>query len=219
MRVLLVEDDPMIGKAVEQGLHNAGFSVDWVKNGPDAELALGNDVYRAVVLDLGLPGGDGLHILTAIRKRGRDIAVLIASARDGVAERIAGLNLGADDYLVKPFDLHELVARLHATLRRQAGLSQPLLACNGLTLDPLRREVTLHAVPVAISRREFALLETLMRAAGSVVTRAALEDAIYGWGEEIESNAIEVHLHNLRKKLGSEMIKNVRGVGYRIATS
>ena len=216
MRVLLVEDDPMIGKAVQQGLRNAGFSVDWVQTGPDAELALGNDAYRALILDLGLPGKDGLQILKSIRKRGSDIAVLIASARDGVPDRIAGLNLGADDYLVKPFDLHELVARLHATLRRQTGQGQPALICGSLTLDPVAREVTLHGVLVMLSRREFALLETLMRSAGKVVARAALEEAIYGWGEEIESNAIEVHLHNLRKKLSADAIKNVRGVGYRI---
>ena len=218
MRVLLVEDDPMIGKAVQQGLRNAGFSVDWVQTGPDAELALGNDVYRAAILDLSLPGKDGLQILTSIRQQGRAIAVLIVSARDATADRISGLNLGADDYLVKPFDLHELIARLHAILRRQSGQVQPLLSSGPLTLDPLSRQVSLHASPVSLSRREFALLETLMRGMGGVVTRAALEEAIYGWGEEIESNAIEVHLHNLRKKIGIDTIKNVRGVGYRVAS-
>lgn len=218
MRVLLVEDDTMIGKAVQQGLRNAGFSVDWAQTGADAELALGNDVYRAVVLDLGLPGTDGLQILTSIRKRGLVIAVLIASARDGISDRITGLNLGADDYLVKPFDLHELIARLHATLRRQSGQVAPLLSSGHLNLDPITRAVTLHGAAIALSRREFALLETLMRGAGGVVTRVALEEAIYGWGEEIESNAIEVHLHNLRKKIGTNTIKNVRGVGYRVAS-
>lgn len=218
MRVLLVEDDAMIGKAVQQGLRNAGFSVDWVMTGPDAELALANDVYRAAILDLGLPGKDGLQILTGIRKQARALAVLIVTARDAVPDRITGLNLGADDYLVKPFDLHELIARLHASLRRLSGQGQPALSSGPLRLDPITREVSLHGAPVALSRREFALLETLLRSAGTVVTRAALEEAIYGWGEEIESNAIEVHLHNLRKKLGAETIKNVRGVGYRVAS-
>ena len=203
----------MIGKAVQQGLRSAGFSADWVQVGPDAELALANDVYRAVILDLGLPGKDGLEILKSIRQQGGDVAVLIASARDSVSDRIAGLNLGADDYLVKPFDLHELVARLHASLRRHSGQVQPALSRGGISLNPISREVSLHGTLIAVSRREFALLETLLQAAGSVVTRAALEEAIYGWGEEIESNTVEVYIHHLRRKLGKELIKTIHGAG------
>lgn len=217
MRVLLVEDDPMIGKAVQRGMHLAGCSIDWVRTGPAAELAISNDVYAAVILDLGLPGKGGLEILKAIRERGNQTPILIATARDAIEDRITGLNLGADDYLVKPFDLRELIARLHAVLRRRTGQGNPVLTCGKITLDPGTKEVTLEGTAVAVSPREFTLLETLMRKPGVVLSRETLADSIYRWGEEIESNAIEVHLHNLRKKLGASTIINVRGVGYRIA--
>lgn len=219
MRVLLVEDDPMIGKAVQQSLRIAGCSTDWVQTGAAAELAISNGVYQAIILDLGLPGKDGLQILKAMRKHGNETPVLIATARDAVEDRIAGLNLGADDYIVKPFDVRELIARLHAVLRRRTGQGNPVLACGRIMLDPCAREVTLEGMAIAVSPREFALLEALMRKPGVVISRDTLADSIYGWGEEIESNAIEVHLHNLRKKLGARTIINVRGVGYRIADS
>ncbi|MFH0131160.1 response regulator [Variovorax sp. VaC1] len=217
MRLLLVEDDPMIGKAVRQGLLNAGFTVDWTHDGPAAELALRNGVYDLAILDLGLPTKDGMALLDSMRRGGNHLPVLIATARDAVSARIAGLNAGADDYLVKPFDMDELVARVHALLRRHAGRGSSLLAAGDLLLDPLRKTVTQGGQPVALSAREFALLETLMQRPGVVLSREKLEESLYGWGEEIGSNAVEVHLHYLRKKLGAAVIVNVRGVGYRVA--
>ncbi len=219
MRVLLIEDDPMIGKAVLQGMRNASFSVDWVQRASAAEQALSTDVYALVILDLGLPGKDGLQILKKLREQGSATPVVIATARDAVADRINGLNLGADDYVVKPFDLHELIARVRAVLRRHAGSGNPVLEFGGLLLDPIHKTVSRAGVPLDVSRREFAILEILMRNPGAVVSRELLEDSVYGWGEEVGSNAVEVHLHNLRKKLGPERIKNVRGVGYRITES
>ena len=217
MRLLLVEDDPMIGRAVRQGLGDAGFAVDWVTDGRSAELALANGVYDLAVLDLGLPGKDGMMVLQDLRARGDALPVLIVTARDAVAQRIAGLNAGADDYVPKPFDLDELIARVRALLRRHAGGGAPLMQCGALTLDPVRRQVTMGGEPVALSAREFALLETLMRRPGAVLSREQLEDALYGWNEEIASNAVEVHLHNLRRKLGAGVIRNVRGVGYKVS--
>ena len=216
MRILLIEDDAMIGKAVRHGLVDAGFAVDWVGDARAAELALGNGVYDLAVLDLGLPGKDGMALLAALRARGDGLPVLIASARDRVRDRIAGLEAGADDYVLKPFDLDELVARVRALLRRHAGSASPLLHSGALTLDPVRKVVLRGAEAIALSAREFAILEALMRRPGAVLSRAQLEESVYGWGEEIGSNAIEVHLHHLRKKLGAETIKNVRGVGYRV---
>ena len=216
MRLLLVEDDPMIGEAVRKGLVDAGFTIDWVRDGHAAELALGHDVYALALLDLGLPRKDGLSVLQGLRTRKQDVPVLIITARDAVAERVAGLNAGADDYLVKPFDLDELIARVHALLRRYAGSPSPVLTCGVLELDPIHKVVKLREKPVELSAREFSLLEALMQKPGSVLSRATLEEAVYGWGEEVESNAIEVHLHHLRRKLGAEFIKNVRGVGYRV---
>jgi two-component system response regulator QseB len=217
MRILVVEDDPMIGKSIMRGLENAGFSADWVRDGRAAELAIGNGVYHLVVLDLGLPKKDGAEIVRSVRARRNDVPILIATARDSIADRVGGLNAGADDYLVKPFDLDELIARVRALLRRHAGSGQPTLQCGELVLDPVARTVKLSGSEVDLSAREFAILETLMRKPGAVLSREALEETIYGWGEEIASNAIEVHLHNLRKKLGAERIRNVRGVGYRVA--
>ena len=216
MRLLLIEDDAMIGDALRSGLVAAGFSVDWVLDGRTAELSLAADDHDLAILDLGLPGKSGMAVLQALRARGQKTPVLIASARDAVDDRIAGLNAGADDYVLKPFDLNEMIARIRAVLRRHAGGATPLLACGAIVLDPLRRVVTCHGDPVPLSAREFAVLEALMQRPGAVLSRHKLEETVYGWGEEVGSNAIEVHLHNLRKKLGSQAIRNVRGVGYRI---
>ena len=217
MRILLIEDDAMIGKAVRRGLAQAGFAVDWVTDGRAAELSLGNGVYDLAVLDLGLPKKDGMAILATLRGMGNSMPVLIASARDTVRDRIAGLEAGADDYVLKPFDLDELVARVRALLRRHAGSASPLLQFGSLTLDPVRKTVTHEGVLVELSAKEFSVLETLMQRPGAVLSRAQIEESVYGWGEEVGSNAIEVHLHRLRKKLGGGVIKNVRGVGYRVA--
>ena len=216
MRILLIEDDAMIGKAVRSGLADAGFAVDWVTDGRAAELALANDVYDLAVLDLGLPKKDGMAILASMRSMGNAMPVLIASARDAVRDRISGLEAGADDYVLKPFDLDELVARVRALLRRNAGSGSPVLKFGSLMLDPLRKLVTQGDATVDLSAKEFAVLEALMRRPGAVLSRAQLEESVYGWGDEVGSNAIEVHLHHLRKKLGAAVIKNVRGVGYRV---
>ncbi len=216
MRLLLIEDDPMIGRAIRQGLLDAGFTVDWVTDGASAQLALANDVYELAVLHLGLTGKDGMTLLRELRARGVALPILVATARDTVAERIAGLNAGADDYLLKPFDLDELVARVRALLRRQAGRAEPEMRCGALALDPVRREVRLQGTPVALSAREFKILEALLQRPGAVLSREQLEDAVYGWQEEVGSNAIEVHLHHLRRKLGADTIRNVRGVGYKL---
>jgi two-component system, OmpR family, response regulator len=216
MRLLLVEDDPMIGRAMGQGLRHAGFTVDWVSDGRAAELALANGVYDLAVLDLGIPRKDGMALLRELRARRDLLPVLIVTARDAVADRIDGLNAGADDYVLKPFDLDELVARVRALLRRRAGGATPLLECGGLTLDSVRREVRRNGEEIQLSAREFALLEALMQRPGAVLSRMQLEDAVYGWGQEVGSNAVEVHLHNLRRKLGPEIIRNVRGAGYKV---
>ena len=217
MKILLVEDDSMIGKAVRQGLTLAGFSVDWAQDGRAAQLSLAHDVYNLVVLDLGLPHQDGIEILKSARARGNNIPVLIATARDSVADRIAGLNAGADDYVVKPFDLDELVARIRALLRRHAGSGSPVVTYGALSFDTIGKTVSLRGVVLDLSARETGILEALMQKPGAVLSKEALEEALYGWGQEIGSNAIEVHLHNLRKKLGPDVIRNVRGVGYRVA--
>ena len=217
MRILLIEDDAMIGKAIRQGLSQSGFAVDWVADGRAAELSLANGVYDLAILDLGLPRKDGMAILTTLRGLGNSMPVLIASARDTVRDRIAGLEAGADDYVLKPFDLNELIARVRALLRRQTGSATTSLRVGDLSLDPVRKVVTLGGRVVDVSARELAILEALMRRPGAVLSRAKLEDSVYGWGEEVGSNAIEVHLHNLRRKLGSHRIRNVRGVGYRVS--
>lgn len=219
MRLLLIEDDDMIGRAVRQGLVSAGFAVDWVQDARAAQLSLSTGVYDLAILDLGLPRGDGMELLKDLRQGGDSMPVLIASARDTVKDRIAGLEAGADDYVLKPFDLDELVARVRALLRRHAGSGSPVMRHGDLALDPVRKEVTLAHRLVELSAREFAVLEALMQKPGAVLSRERLEEAVYGWGQEVTSNSIEVHLHNLRKKLGSETIKNVRGVGYRIGNA
>ena len=216
MRILLIEDDAMIGKSVRQGLSQAGFAVDWVTDGRAAELSLDTGVYDLAILDLGLPKKDGMAVLSTLRAMGNSMPVLIASARDTVRDRISGLEAGADDYVLKPFDLDELVARVRALLRRHAGSGSPFLKFGGLMLDPMRKSVTQNGEGVDLSAKEFAVLEALMQRPGAVLSREKLEESVYGWGEEVGSNAIEVHLHHLRKKLGSATIRNVRGVGYRV---
>ncbi|HEY4066995.1 MAG TPA: response regulator [Burkholderiaceae bacterium] len=216
MRLLLIEDDPMIGRAVQHGLDKAGFAVDWVTDGRSGESAAANGVYDLIVLDLGLPRVDGLALLQTLRARSDSVPVLIASARDGVPERIKGLNAGADDYLLKPFDLDELIARVRALLRRRNGSATPVLSAGTLSLDPVRRQVLQDGREVSLTAKEFAVLEALLQRPGAVLSRERLEESIYGWAEEIGSNAVEVHLHNLRRKLGANVILNVRGVGYRI---
>lgn len=217
MRVLVVEDDAMIGRAVVAGLHEQGYAVDWVRDGAEAELALAHAVYDLALLDLGLPRRDGFEVLKGVRRAKNDLPVLIITARDSVADRIAGLDNGADDYLVKPFDLDELLARTRAVMRRHGGRAQSLIQFGTLTIDPVKRRVQFRNSEVELSPREFAVLEALMKEPGAVVSRERLEDAVYGWGEEIGSNSIEVHVHHLRRKLAPELIRNVRGVGYRIA--
>jgi two-component system response regulator QseB len=207
----------MIGRAMQTGLRKAGFSLDWVQDGRAAELSLANGDYSLAVLDLGLPAKGGMEVLSALRAAGNSTPVLIATARDAVQDRIAGLNAGADDYVLKPFDLDELIARIRVLLRRSAGSATPLLARGPLTLDPVRRVVALDGREVDISPKEFAVLQALMQRAGAVLSREQLEESVYSWGDQVGSNAIEVHLHHLRKKLGSDIIKNVRGVGYRLS--
>ena len=216
MRLLLVEDDPMIGAGLRTGLRQAGYTADWVQDASAAELAVAHHDYDAVVLDLGLPGRDGLDLLAGWRRRALAMPVLIVTARDAVADRIQGLDAGADDYLVKPFDLDELAARLRALLRRRGGRAAPQLVNGDLSLDPATREVRLGDAPIALSAREFGILHALLEQPGVPLSRAQLEDRLYGWDEEIGSNAVEVHIHALRRKLGSERIRNVRGVGYMV---
>ena len=218
MRLLLVEDDPMIGASVERSLRAAGHAVDWAKDGVSAADALRGEPYEAVVLDLGLPGRGGLDVLRDLRRRGDRTPVLVATARDAVADRVAGLDAGADDYLVKPFDLEELAARLRAVQRRSEGRAAPRLEHAGLVLDPASHEVTVDGTPVSLSAREFEILHALLEHPGRPLSRTRLEERLYGWGDEVESNAVEVHVHALRRKLGARWIKTLRGVGYVVPT-
>ena len=216
MRILLVEDDPMIGESVVSGLASEGHAVDWVRDGVAAETAVATTPYALVLLDLGLPRRDGLEVLKGLRARKLDLPVLVMTARDTVRDRVAGLDAGADDYLVKPFDLDELSARVRALTRRAAGRAEPLVECGPLVLNPVTHAVRWHGAPVEVSGREFALLSALAERPGAVVSRAQLEEKLYGWNESIGSNAVEVHIHNLRRKLGDEVIHTVRGLGYRL---
>lgn len=216
MRILLVEDDTMIGEAVRDLLRAEHYAVDWVRDGELADTALRTQDYDLLLLDLGLPRRDGLEVLRALRRRKARLPVLIATARDSVAERIAGLDAGADDYVLKPYDLDELLARIRALLRRAAGRAEPVYEHMGVAIDPATREVTVKGEPVLLSAREWAVLEPLLARPGRVLSRAQLEDKLYGWKDEISSNAVEVYIHGLRKKLGAELIHNVRGVGYMV---
>ena len=216
MRLLLVEDDPMIGASVQSGLRQEGYSVDWVRDGAAADLAVANGVYELILLDLGLPRKSGLDLLSGLRKKGLATPVLVITARDSVADRVKGLDAGADDYLVKPFDLDELSARIRALMRRQGGRASPVIEHGALSLNPATHEVALNGQPVKLSAREFALLHALLEQPGVPLSRAQLEERLYGWDEEVESNTVEVYIHSLRRKLGAEWIRNVRGVGYRV---
>jgi DNA-binding response OmpR family regulator len=214
MRILLAEDDPQLGDGLTVGLRQDGYAVDWVKDGVAADLALASEDFDLLVLDLGLPRLSGMEVLAHLRGRGQALAVLILTARDATGDKIAGLDAGADDYLVKPIDLDELAARVRALARRTAGRAAPLLQLGDLVLDPAARQVTLAGVQVDLSVREFSLLQTLMENNGRVMTRAQLEGSLYGWRDEPDSNALEVHIHHLRKKLGTDRIRTLRGVGY-----
>lgn len=216
MRLLLVEDDRMIGESICDGLAQEGHTVDWVRDGPAADNAIAVEPYGAVLLDLGLPRRDGLEVLRRLRAARNDVPVLVITARDAISDRVKGLDAGADDYLVKPFDLDELAARVRALSRRAAGRAQPLVERGPVTLDPATREVRVHGRPVSLSGREYALLEALTARPGLVLSREQLEERLYGWGEEVGSNAVEVHIHNLRRKLGTDVIRTERGMGYSI---
>jgi two-component system OmpR family response regulator/two-component system response regulator QseB len=219
MRILLVEDDPLLGDGIQAGLKQAGFGVDWSRDGLEAWHALSAESYAAVVLDLGLPRLSGLDLLRRLRASGNRVPVMILTARDRVEDRITGLDSGADDYLTKPFDLHELAARLRALVRRSHGQAAPRLRVGPVEIDPAARSASFEGRPVELSAREFALLQALALNAGRVLSRAQLEQALYGWGEEVGSNAIEVHIHHLRRKLSADLIRTVRGVGYTLAAA
>ena len=214
MRILLVEDDRMIGAGLRAALRQGGHAVDWVTDGRAADGALATEAFDLVLLDLGLPQLDGLEVLRALRGRGNDTPVIVLTARDALANRVAGLDAGADDYLVKPFELDELLARMRAVTRRHSGRADGTLEVGAVRLDPATKQVWLGGAPVLLSAREFALLEALMARPGAILSRAQLEDRLYGWGDAVESNAISVYIHQLRRKLGEDFIHTVRGVGY-----
>ncbi len=216
MRILLIEDDPLIGEAIRAGLAQNGWSAEWVRDAARASGALVDHGFNAVVLDLGLPDRDGLDWLRAFRQAGERLPVIVASARDGLADRLAALDIGADDFLVKPFALDELSARLRALVRRSAGRSVDTIVHHGLSVDPITRETTLHGRAIDLSAREYAVLSVLLERPGTLRSRAAIEQRVYGASGEVGSNALEVHVHALRRKLGAEAIVTVRGVGYRM---
>lgn len=214
MRVLLVEDDRMIGDALRLALRHEGWAVDWVRDGEAARQTLATETFELVLLDLGLPGLDGLAVLRSLRARHDRTPVIVLTARDALADRVAGLDSGADDYVVKPVEVEELSARMRAVLRRHTGRAEPALVCGDVTLDPATKQVMRQGEPVLLSAREYALLEALMLRPGAILSRAQLEDRLYGWGDAVESNAISVYIHQLRRKLGADFIRNIRGVGY-----
>lgn len=214
MRLLLVEDDALLGNGIEAGLKQAGFAVDWARDGREAQLALAATEYELVVLDLGLPRVTGMQVLRQLRSDGSDLPVLVLTARDTVRDRVAGLEAGADDYLIKPFDLAELVARIRALLRRAHGRGVTTIRYRDLLLQPDSLSVTRGEEQIQLSARECAILTDLLEHRGTALSRARLEESLYGWNEEVDSNAVEVHIHNLRKKLGTDLIKTIRGVGY-----
>lgn len=215
MRVLLVEDDELLGDGLQAGLRQAGYTAEWLTDGLQARAALATEDYAAVVLDLGLPRLDGIGLLRELRAAGNKTPVLVLTARDSTLDKIKGLDSGADDYLVKPVDLDELAARLRALIRRAGGIAAPVIRAGAVELDPAARHVRLRGEPVEVSAKELAVLEMLMRNAGRIVSRGQLESALYGWDEGVESNAVEVHVHHLRRKLGAERIRTLRGLGYR----
>ncbi len=217
MRLLLVEDDPLLGDGLQAGLEEAGYRVEWVRDGVTADRALTTNEYSMVVLDLGLPRRDGLSVLKELRRRGDDVPVLLLTARDTVVDRVRGLDAGADDYLVKPFDLDELTARLRALQRRRSGRATREIVHGTLVLRPEERTVTLAGEAVELPPKEFAILRELLENAGRVVSRQRLEETLYGWEEGVESNAIEVYIHHLRRRLGRDLIRTVRGVGYLVS--
>ena len=214
MRILVVEDDPLLGDGLQAGLRQRGFDVDWLKDGVAAELAIRGEPYKAVVLDLGLPRLGGLDLLRRERAKGSSIPILVLTARDAIGDRVKGFDTGADDYVVKPVDLDELAARLRALIRRSQGEATPVLAIGALRLDPAARTVTFHGEQVELQAKEFNLLHEFMANAGRVLTRGEIENRLYAYGDEIESNAVEVHVHHLRRKLAPALIRTVRGVGY-----
>ncbi len=218
MRVLLVEDDAMIGEAIQGALKDASYAADWVKNGQTALSTLAGQHYDLVLLDLGLPGKDGLEVLASIRAKQNPVPLLIITARDGLEDRLRGLDGGADDYVLKPFEMAELLARMRAVLRRKGGSAQTVLSNGVVSLDPATREAVVKSgAPTQLSNREFSLLQALLVRPGAILSRSDLEDRIYGWGEEVESNAVEFLIHALRRKLGGDVIKNVRGVGWMVS--
>ena len=217
MRLLLVEDDTMIGESISEALTGEHYALDWVKDGNSAELALANGVYDLLLLDLGLPKKQGLQVLKDYRKQGATLPVLILTARDALADKVAGLDAGADDYLVKPFDLDELFARVRALLRRHSGRIQPVISVGAVSCNPASCEVTIGEQLINLSAREFALLMALLDPPGRVLSLSALEEKLYSWDNEVASNSVEVLIHRLRKKLGADFIVNVRGVGYKVA--
>jgi two-component system OmpR family response regulator len=220
MRILLVEDDPMIGEATQGALNDASYATDWVKNGLTALATLDTQHYDLVLLDLGLPGKDGLDVLDSIRARNNPVPLLIITARDDLGDRLRGLDGGADDYLLKPFDMAELLARIRAVLRRKGGAALSVLDNGVVSLDLISKQATsLENRDIQLSSREFALLQALMIRPGAILSRSELEDRIYGWGNEVESNAVEFLIHALRRKLGSHVIKNVRGMGWMVSKS
>jgi two-component system response regulator QseB len=216
MRILLVEDDIMIGESLGRALTQNGHAIDWLRDGVSADAALRAQTFDMVLLDLGLPGREGLEVLRRLRARGDALPVIILTARESLSDRVSGLDAGADDYLTKPFELKELEARIRALERRHFGFHKPLLQCGELTLDPVAHEVRFHGEVVALSAREYQILHLLVRRPGAIVSRADLEEQLYNWQTEIESNAVEVHIHRLRQKLDSRIIRTVRGLGYQV---
>jgi two-component system, OmpR family, response regulator QseB len=214
MRVLIVEDDEMIAQGLQTALRRGGFAVDWMRDGKNAATALLASTFDVVLLDLGLPHRDGIDVLRELRRRGDATPVIILTARDEIQHRVAGLDAGADDYIVKPFDLDEMMARMRSVLRRAAGRSDPGIQHGDLRLDPVTRTVERSGLPVSLSAHEYAVLEALLQRPGAVLSRSQLEDRLYGWGDQIGSNAVEVYIHGLRRKLGSDAIRTLRGVGY-----
>jgi DNA-binding response OmpR family regulator len=215
MRILLVEDDELLGDGLQAGLRHAGYTAEWLKDGLQARAALATEHYAAVVLDLGLPRLDGIALLRELRALGNHTPVLVLTARDSTLDKVKGLDSGADDYLIKPVDLDELSARLRALIRRSGGQGVPVLKVGAVELDPAARQIRLQGAPLELPAKELAVLEMLMRNAGRIVSRGQLESALYGWDEGVESNAVEVHIHHLRRKLGAERIRTLRGLGYR----